>query len=56
MSARFAEIIRLPLFGLVALIAGGLSLTVAAGPAIALPIQSVSTIPSAVSPGVADAA
>ena len=34
MSARFAEIIRLPLFGLVALIAGGLSLTVAAGQTI----------------------
>jgi hypothetical protein len=56
MSARFADIARLPLFGVAALIAGGLSLMVAAAPAIALPVASVSTIPSAVSPGAAHAA
>ena len=57
MSARFAEFVRVPLIASLALFAAGLTLMLAAGPAIALPVAAVpatvSANPSAVSPGVA---
>ncbi|WP_181159959.1 hypothetical protein [Sandaracinobacter neustonicus] len=57
MSARFTHLIRLPLFGIIAIMVGGLNVLVAAGPAIAAPAaSSVSAIPSALSPEAAHAA
>jgi hypothetical protein len=44
------------LLEMAAQIAGGVTLMVLAGPAIGLPAQPVSAIPSAVSPGAAHAA
>lgn len=56
MSARFAHLVRVPLFGTIAILAGALTVMLAAGPAIAAEGLSISTIPSAVSPEAAHAA